>query len=87
MTDRWMVTIEACPHSSGNGSEKDQEAAGLRHQTFVVRAEGMAAALEAAEHIATGMRANPMVWRAPITQIIQEQTHQRLIRERAEGLR
>lgn len=77
MTDRWMVTIEAWPHSTGNGADADQRAAGLRSQNFAVRAEGMAAALELAEAIAQGMRTNPMVWRAPIVAIVQEQERQR----------
>lgn len=69
--NRWRVTIEAWPHSSGKGQEADQAAAGPRTNDFVVRAVDMSAALEAAEHIAMGMRVNPMVWRAPITGIIQ----------------
>lgn len=77
MTDRWLVTIEACPHSTGNGADADQKAAGLRYQNFAVRAEGMAAALEIAEAIAQGMRTNPMVWRAPIVAIVNEKERQR----------
>ena len=72
MTDRWLVTIEAWPHSTGKGQEADQTLAGERRQDFVVRAEGMAAALKHAECIAQGMRANPMVWRAPIIAIVAE---------------
>jgi len=72
MTDRWLVTIEAWPHSTGNGADKDQLAAGDRTQKFAVRAEGMADAFRCAEFIAQGMRTNPMVWRAPITAIVKE---------------
>lgn len=72
-----MVTIEAWPGSTGHGGLSDQEAAGPRSQNFVVRAEGMAAALEMAECIAQGLRANPRVWRAPIVAIIQEREAER----------
>lgn len=69
----WKVTIEAWPHSSGRGNVIDQKEAGERVQSFAVRADNMEDALQAAEFIAQGMRTNPMVWRAPITAIIQEQ--------------
>ncbi len=71
MVDRWMVTIEAWPHSTGNGQEADQKLAGERSQNFAVRAIDISAALELAEAIAQGMRTNPMVWRAPIMAIIR----------------
>lgn len=69
MADRWIITIEAWPHSTGNGADADQRAAGPRKNDFVVRAEGMKAAFEAAEFIAMGMRVNPAIWRAPIVSI------------------
>jgi hypothetical protein len=72
MADRWLITIEAWPHSTGNGQEADQKAAGPRKNDFVVRAEGMQSAFEAAEQIAMGMRVNPMIWRAPIVSIVQK---------------
>jgi hypothetical protein len=93
MTDRWLVTIEAWPQSTGNGADADQKAAGHRTQNFSVRAEGMAAALEAAEYIAQGMRTNPMIWRAPIVGIQSEEEIQRryqaekAARERAEDMK
>lgn len=71
MTDRWIITIEAWPHSTGNGHEADQKAAGERKTDFAVRALDMGAAFEAAEHIAMGMRVNPMIWRAPIVAIVK----------------
>lgn len=71
MADRWMVTIEAWPHSTGNGHEADQKAAGPLKNDFAVRALDMGAAFEAAEHIAMGMRVNPMIWRAPIVAIVR----------------
>jgi hypothetical protein len=74
MTDRWKITIEAWPHSTGNGSHKDQEAAGERSKDYVIRAEGMAAAVEFAEAIAMGVRSNPMVWRAPIIAIVKDRS-------------
>jgi hypothetical protein len=77
MTDRWLVTIEVWPHSTGNGAKADQEAAGNRSQDFAVRAEGIAVALELAECIAQGMRTNPMVWRAPIVSIVSENEYKR----------
>lgn len=85
MTDRWLVTIEVCPHSTGNGAAADQRAAGLRFQNFAVRAEGMAAALELAEALAQGVRTNPMVWRAPIVAIVQEQERQRQLAKPSAG--
>jgi hypothetical protein len=69
---RWLVTIEAWPHSTGKGQDADQKAAGDRVQKFAVRAGDMEDALQAADYIAQGMRTNPMVWRAPITGIVQE---------------
>jgi hypothetical protein len=71
MADRWIITIEAWPHSTGKGDNADQEAAGPRKNDFAVRALDMKAAFEAAEHIAMGMRVNPMIWRAPITAILK----------------
>lgn len=65
--NRWKITIEAWPYF-----EVDQKAAGDRSNNYVVRAIDAAAALEFAEAIAMGVRANPMVWRAPITAIVQE---------------
>lgn len=63
----WKVTIEAWPFSTF-----DQSLAGERSRNYVVRAVDIGDALKAAEHIATGIRSNPAVWRAPITSIIKE---------------
>jgi len=70
--DRWMITIEAWPHSTDNGNEEDQKRAGDRSKNYVVRAIDAAQALEFAEAIAMGVRSNPMVWRAPITAIVKD---------------
>lgn len=67
--DRWRITIESWPHSTGKGYDADQAAAGPRKNDFVIRAIDMKAAFESAEHIAMGMRVNPMCWRAPIVSI------------------
>jgi hypothetical protein len=72
MADRYLVKIEAWPHSTGRGQKADQKDAGERVQTFVVRAVGMDEALANANYIAQGMRTNPMVWRAPVVEIRQE---------------
>lgn len=77
MSERWMVTIEAWAHSTGNGEDNDQKLAGERSQNFVVNAVDISAALEFAEAISQGMRTNPMVWRAPIKAIIQEREWER----------
>lgn len=70
--NRWKITIEAWPHSTGNGQEADQKLAGNRSTDYVVRALDMADAMKFAEAIAMGVRANPMVWRAPIKAITEE---------------
>lgn len=72
--DRWKVQIEAWPHSTGSGIEKDQKQVGERVQIYCVRAIDIADALKCAELIAQGMRSNPMVWRAPITEIVKDST-------------
>jgi hypothetical protein len=72
MSDLWKVTIEAWPHSTGKGRDADQAAAGERSASYAVRAVDMGDAFKAAEYIAMGVRANPMVWRAPITSIIKD---------------
>ena len=71
---RWKITLEAWPHSTGNGQDADQKLAGERVQNFTVDAEDARGALKLAEAIAKGMEANPMTWRAPITAIVLE-TH------------
>ena len=64
---RWKITIEAWPFS-----QVSQELAGKRSNDYPVRAEDMADAFRQAEAIAMGVRANPAVWRAPITAIVGE---------------
>lgn len=65
--DLWKVTIEAWPFFSTEGREEAQKLAGERCGSYAVRAVDAADALRAAEYIATGIRANPAVWRALIT--------------------
>ena len=79
---QWKVTIEAWPHFTGNGRDADQAKAGDRVQTYRVDAESIAGALRCAQHIASGMRSNPMVWRAPIMaieRVIEEQNHAEIV--------
>lgn len=76
MSDRWKVTVEAWPFSPatqhGETMEIAQKRAGERSASYVVRAVDMGDAFKAAEHIAMGIRANPAVWRAPITSIVKD---------------
>jgi hypothetical protein len=65
----WQIKIEAWPHSSGNGADKDQAACGWREKEFVVRADDFDAAHTLAKAIVAGVRSNPAVWQAPITSI------------------
>lgn len=69
---RWLITIEAWPHSTGNGQTADQAAAGDRVQSYCVNARDIAEALYLANCIVKGMKSNPMVWEAPITGITQQ---------------
>ena len=64
--NRWRITIEAWPHSTGNGAEADQKAAGDRERYFYVDADDIEHAMKMARCFAEGMRANPAVWMAPI---------------------
>lgn len=66
---KWNVTIESWPHSTGNGADKDQQAAGERTRVIVVDAEDIEGALKAAKIFVEGMKTNPMVWQAPIMSI------------------
>jgi len=65
----FKAVIEAWPHSTGNGSLKDQEAAGPRRNTFVFNADNMKNAVYIAGLIAQGIEVNPMVWKAPIVSL------------------
>lgn len=69
--DRWQVTIQCWPHSSGKGASVDQELAGPREQTYYVNAEDIEGALKMAKCISQGMCANPATWRAPIFGIVR----------------
>lgn len=72
MTYKWLITIEAWPHSSGKGSVIDQEAAGERSRNYIVEAEIIQDALKLAEAIRWGILSNPAVWKAPIMGIARE---------------
>lgn len=67
---RWRIKIEAWPHSTGNGQSNDQKAVGDRIRDFEVRGNDMKEAYELAKCIAMGIQSHPMVWQAPITQIV-----------------
>lgn len=69
---RWKITIEAWPHSTGNGNEVDQAAAGDRKREFIVYADGAKAAFALAEAISMGVQSHPMVWQAPIKGVVEE---------------
>lgn len=71
MMERWQITIEAWPHSTGNTREKDQEAAGERLQSYYVDAENIKEAVRIGGYISEAMQSNPAVWRAPITAIMR----------------
>lgn len=70
MNYRWKITIQAWPHSTGNGQLNDQKAAGDRSREFEIRASDMAEAFRHAQSIALGIKSNPMVWQAPIRAIV-----------------
>ena len=72
--DLWLVEIEAWPQSTGRGADVDQKEAGERCKSYPVRAIDMGEAFRMAEAIAMGVRANPMVWRAPIVKIEKART-------------
>lgn len=67
--DKWAITIEAWPHSSGQGHDKDQESCGPRTKIHHTRANNIEQAMMHAKLIAEGIERNPMVWQAPITAI------------------
>lgn len=64
--NRWRITIEACPHSTGNGADADQKAAGDRVHYFYTDANDIDEAMVRARCFAEGMKCNPAVWMAPI---------------------
>ena len=70
--NKWQVTIEVWPHSTGNGREADQKACGDRTLVFEVGGDTMRDAFGRAELIRMGIETNPMVWQAPITKIAQK---------------
>lgn len=65
----WEIHVEVWPHSSGNGRENDQKAAGDRKQTYTVRADSIDDALKLAKAFKAGLECGPMVWQAPIMSI------------------
>ena len=64
--DRWRITIEARPYSTGKGAVADQEAAGDRVHYFYTDAGSIDDAMKQARCFAEGMKRNPAVWMAPI---------------------
>lgn len=70
MNYRWKITVQAWPHSTGNGQVNDQNAAGDRERTFEIRADNMKEALKHAQSIVLGIESHPMVWQAPIMAIV-----------------
>lgn len=69
VTHSYKIEIEAWPHSTGEGNDADQKAAGPRSRSFTIYASGMAEAYAAAQHIATGIQSHHRVWTAPIVKI------------------
>jgi hypothetical protein len=63
---RWQIMLEVWPHSTGNGSNVDQIAAGERAPFFYVDADDIRGALKMAPCICQGIKHNPAVWEAPI---------------------
>ncbi len=65
---RWTITIAVCPHSTGNGQDADQKAAGAedgdRH--FYVDADDFDEAAKYARCFSEGIESHPMVWKAPV---------------------
>lgn len=64
--NNWLVTIQAWPHSTGNGQDADQAAAGEREKNYKIAADDARDAMRFAEAIATGVESNPAVWKAVI---------------------
>lgn len=69
MSDHWVAQFVVCPHSSGNGQEADQKAAGERVQQIQFTADDADEALAKAKLFKAGLERNPMVWQAPITKL------------------
>lgn len=67
--DKWRVTLQAWPHSTGRGADQDQKDAGEREQTYTVHADTLERAAKAAAEIARAVESNPMVWQAPIMRL------------------
>lgn len=66
---RWRAELDVWPHSTGNGGEADQQAAGGRHQTVEVAAGCITEALRRVELYQRGILTNPAVWQAPIRKL------------------
>ncbi len=69
MSDDWNCEIETWPQSTGEGHEADQKACGQRIMGYRVRGDSIHEAIEAAEHICTGIKTNPRVWQAQVRRI------------------
>lgn len=71
MSDRWKVTIDRWPYSTGKGQDVDQLNAGERTSVFEVRATDISEALVKAKLYQQGIESSPHVWQAPISKIEQ----------------
>ncbi len=69
--DRWIITVQVCPHSTGRGQEADQASVGERRQTVIVEAGDIESALSQAKLYLAGVRTNPMVWKAFVSSVCQ----------------
>lgn len=66
MSERWAITIDVWPYSTGAGQQADQERAGERRQHFYVDADSIRDAIKMADCCAEGIKRNPAVWQARI---------------------
>jgi hypothetical protein len=71
---RWLIVIEAWPHSTGAGQAADQEAAGERTRYFYVDANSFDDAAKLARCFADGVGSHPRVWEAPIVSVSREKS-------------
>ena len=62
----WAVNFHVLAYSTGEGAEKDRQKVGGLRQTFHVEADDFDTAVKLAQHIARGIRSNPMVWQVHI---------------------
>ena len=64
--NRWRITIQVWPYSTGRGADEDQKAAGERVRYFYVNAHDIRDAMKMAQCFAEGIETSPAVWKAPI---------------------